>query len=195
MNKTKLRIIFDKLISDLDPAITIDVIEHKVNQVFESFEYGTIETEKDCEICLISFIKQIYKKLGFFKTNVDLNTRHMSSHLKSELFRYLDRPNPPMRRWSIYDNMITGTEGGVYTVLRQLTETISKWYSQKRIESIIRKCLNDLEVDEQQFLLDMYVKEFKEILPKALREKNAINLANYRKFLEQHPWTLKQLRY
>jgi len=87
----------------------------------------------------------------------------------------------------------TGNEGGLYAVLKATAMRMAEDYAQNWISTQVNTYWNGLSVDEKLDAPVEYIAKFGHLLPSELTEKSAARIrANLPKFLEKHPYLIKQ---
>jgi len=197
MKKEEFREKVSGFFDELHPSNCIYPLEKRANQALESFsiEGYLLDSDQKCDECLSDFIFHLHLTTGFFSKSAEgkKGDKHFRSLCQGDAWRLLERPNPPWSQWSIYYRMISGSDGGVYDVLKQLTQNYIKDRTQKSIMWIIINFFKPFDFDHRWKIIEIYVKKFRDILPKNYSEKNAIHIGNYIEMLGQHPWILRDL--
>ncbi|GAG41001.1 unnamed protein product, partial [marine sediment metagenome] len=88
----------------------------------------------------------------------------------------------------------TGTEGGLYRVLRETAQTMAAEYAENEVGARINNYWNDLSTDERLAAPDEYLRRFGHLLPSELTEGGAWRVrANFSKVLQEHSRLIQRL--
>lgn len=202
----------EELLEEIDPRNTIDVLERRLNQVFESFdiEKNILDTDEECELTLVDLMVVLYKESGFLKKKAEIH-KSMAQFLLGEAFRVLGKEFPKNKdsfqylasagtpygytKGVVYEIMQSGTEGGVYSILSTLTKLVIVDRSETMIKHLVEDYLDNKEVAKKFTIAEKYVEKYRHILPAQITEGGAIPPWGLTALLENHPWMLKSLRH
>ncbi|RJR27413.1 MAG: hypothetical protein C4582_00645 [Desulfobacteraceae bacterium] len=187
--KTRL----DRLIESIDPAITLDLVEGRANDAINTFQVET----------------GVIQRWGEFK---DVLTRFHWHVQKRILKNRLEKTPDPEIEWgrccqtllkefgpngekAAFELTRTGTEGGLYTVLKAVARNMVGEFAGNEIAAKISFFWRTLSVDEQFAATEEYLKKYGHLLPSELTEGNAVRIkADFTKVLREHPRIVRRLR-
>ncbi len=187
--KTRL----DKLLENIDPAVTLDRVSSRVDEAMNSFkmESGMIQNWDEFRSILTGFHWHVQRAV-----------------LRNRLLR---SPDPDIE-WGRCCEMLlkvyglngekaafemtrTGAEGGVYSVLRAVAKRMMEEYAGNEISAKIGHFWYPLSTDDQIAATEEYLQKYGHLLPSELTEGNAARIrANFVKVLEEHPRLVRRLR-
>ena len=88
----------------------------------------------------------------------------------------------------------TGTEGGLYRVLRDMAQTMAADYAENELAARVNSYWNDLSTDEKLAAPDEYLRRFGHLLPSELTEGGAWRVrANFPTVLQEHSRLIQRL--
>ncbi len=183
----------DRLLEQIDPSRTIDIVEQRINQALAGyFQSGnTVSTWDEYRECLAEFMRQArnaaLRASPTAGQNIDMNFH--------EAITLLRRNYPGNTEQIIFDIMQTGAEGGVYGVFRSLSAALAEQYAQNEIDGHVMDFWNNLSTEEKIAVPDEYIEKYKDILPAEVINGSAIRLrASFWKVLQDHPRMIKRIR-
>jgi hypothetical protein len=94
-----------------------------------------------------------------------------------------------------FEMVRTGSEGGLYAVLKAVARRMINEYAGNEISARISYFWENLSVDEQIEATEEYLGKYGHLLPSELTEGSAARIrANFIKVLEEHPNLIKRMR-
>ena len=186
--KTKL----ERLLDQIDPSKTLDKVASRVDRAVNrySIAYGTIKDMESFERILSEFFRHIEKevlKVPKYPPFSSFDWGRCSVLLEKQFGRRGHIVAFEMAR--------TGTQGGLYEVLKKIASNLGNKYAQNEISSRVGLFWNGLSLNEKFAVIDEYAKKFGRFLPKSYLESNAVFLKmNFTKVLEEHPRMVQRFR-
>ena len=185
----------DQLLDRIDPAKTYDEDERRINAALNAFSMreGLIERWDDFE----AFMARLFHQLECSILGISHPERTFDHafawwrcrDLLQDAYGYEEGAKVA------FELARTGNEGGLYGVVKKLAQTILKEYTKRGIEARVHHWLKQLSPDEQIAAAREYLKKYGHLLPSELTEGNAARvLANFPKYLAEHPRLLQKLR-
>ena len=184
---TKLEILLEKI----DPVNTIDKYEKRLNQALNDYrrENNIVESWDEFEEVLVGFF-QIASQYGYSVSGITADRKFLSG-MALDL---LSNEYPRDTRNTVYDIMTSGTEGGVYQIIKVMSRVLAEQLSQRVIGSYVLEYWNSLSVQEQLAAPDEYVQIYQDILPKSIVRNNIRLKIKFWEELEKHPRRIKAIR-
>ena len=181
----------DILIKKIDPSRTIDVDERRINEAIACFDWNkaTVNSFDEHKKCLADFMRELYSH-EFLTGNVDFDT----DFGYGLALQRLEREYTGNTLQTVYEIMSTGSEGGVYKILRSLGRLVAEEFSRNAIGAHVSEFWSNLSTDEKLAVSDEYIDKFSDILPSRIINDRVRVKANFPKVLENHPWMLKRIR-
>lgn len=181
----------DLLISRIDSSKTIDVDERRINEAITSFDWNkaTVDSFDEHKKCLADFMRELYSH-EFLTGNIDFDT----DFGYGLALQRLEREYTGNVLQTVYEIMSTGSEGGVYKILRSLGRLVAEEFSRNAIGAYVSEFWSNLSTDEKLAVSDEYIEKFIDILPGSITNNRVRIKANFPKVLENHPWMLKRIR-
>ena len=183
----------DNLLESIDPIRTLDQVSARVDEAINSFqlEYGSIRRWDDFKFVLTRFFRHT--------ENIVLRI-HSPSQLDPDIdwgrcCRLLMKEYGTNGEKAAFEMVRTGSEGGLYTVLKAVAKRIIDEYASNEISARISYFWENLSVDEQIEATEEYLCKYGHLLPSELIEGSAARIrANFIKVLEEHPNLIKRMR-
>jgi len=187
--KTKL----DRLLESIDPSRTLDQVSARVDEAFNSFRLksGIIEDWEGFRIVLPEFYHHVERAIlqirGPFPGNHELDW--------GRCYRLLTKEFGTNGEKAAFEMVRTGTEGGLYGVLKSVARQMVRDYAGNEITARIAAFWESLSNDERFAVSQEYLDKYSDLLPTELTSGSAARVrASFPKLLEEHPSTLKRLR-
>jgi hypothetical protein len=187
--KTKLC----KLLENIDPAHTLDRISNLVDNAINSFRLrrGVVQNREEFETILTNFFCHI--------ENVVLGIRpqrlphpEIDWHRCSNMLRKEYGPNGENTAFEIAKS---GTEGGLYSVLKAIARHMADEYAGNCIGYYISDFWESLSAKEKVAVSKEYLDKYGYLIPSDLMEGEAVRVrAFFWKMLEEHPKIVQKLR-
>jgi hypothetical protein len=187
--KTKL----DQLLESIDPARTLDQVSARVDEAVNSFP-GKSAAIKDWKE-FTSFMAKFFRHAE----NIILRIRPAFSgdpaYNWSRCCHLLIKEFGNNGEKVAFERAQTGTEGGLYGVLKAVARQMADEYAGNEIGARIAAFWNALSIQEQLAVPKEYLAKFGHLLPPELTSRGAAKvLAFFPKVLEEHPRIVKRLR-
>jgi hypothetical protein len=185
--KTRL----DRLLENIDPAVTLDRVSTRVDEALNSFHVGSgsIETWGDFCAVLTAFYRHVENGVLRIRLSPspDMDWGRCS--------RLLIREYGPNGDKAAFEMVRTGTEGGLYAVLRRVASQMTEECVQRETAARISHFWEGLSTDEKLATSEEYLDRYGHLLPSELTEGSAARVrANFLKVLEEHPRMVRRLR-
>jgi hypothetical protein len=180
----------EEILNTIDPKNWIKK-EQKANEILAGFKINTNTIESEDEF--LKVITDFMIKLSFppnFTEEIDDPYFHFFS-LAIEL---LKKEYPDSTRFTVYNIMNTGAEGGVYQVLKTLTRL---WVDDVYIGEFkhqIAVHLNKFSYEERERAAKEYIEKFKDILPANYKNNPGTIVGFLDKVLLEHAIMMKRMR-
>jgi len=182
----------EELIQCIDPSRTIERVSAAVDQAFNSFRYeNSIKTFEDYEEFMAGFVKHVEQIVLKYKMDHPLDQEFYWS-------RYVNLVSSGYEskawKWN-YEKVITGKDGGLYGILKEVASQILKDRSGKEISGRVYIYWNSLDTQEKLEAVDEFLWKFGHTIPSTFTEGSAPVLkAYFPRFLEQYPQYLLEIR-
>jgi hypothetical protein len=182
----------EKLLQDIDPSRTIDVVEKRINHALANYrrEKNTVDSWEEYQEYLAKFVR--LARNAAFDLPADAG-QSLEFDFKNAI-QYLEEEYPRSTSRTVYDIMSTGAEGGVLGLSRTLAGLMAEDFSQNEIRGRVSTYWQSLSVDEKLASADEYIKKYKDILPRKTTQDVVSIKANFVKVLNNHPRMIKRLR-
>ena len=180
----------ERLLESIDPDRTMNDVSRRADQAVNSFHpSGSISNWTDFEETLGKFYCHVENTI--LRINRSFN-HGMDCGRCSQL---LNEEFGSSGYKAAFEMVRTGTEGGLYSVLKTIARRMSEKYAQNEISARISDFWNNLSVDEQLAVATEYLDKYGHLLPTELTEGYAVRIrANFVKVLEEHPRIVQRLR-
>jgi len=187
--KTKL----DILLEEIDPGKTYDDVSARVDKAVNSFQVkkGVIRDWDTYTTILSDFFRHaenIILNIPGFRSpdpNFDWN----------RCCKLLSKGYGPDGDKTAFENVRTGSRGGLYDVLKNIAEEMIYQYAGNETSAKINHLWNKLSMDEQFQMMDEYILKYGHLLPSELTEGSAARIkVNFVKVLEEHPRMVRRMR-
>jgi hypothetical protein len=187
--KTKL----DRLLESIDPARTLDQVSARADEALNSFKVksGIIENWEEFRTVLTKFYHHV--------ENVVLRIQH-SRLLDPDIdwgrcYQLLIKEYGPNGEKTAFEMVRTGTEHGLYGVLKAVARRMVDGYVGNEIAARISNFWETLSTDEKVAVSREYLGKYGHLLPPELTSGSAARIrANFLKVLKEHPRMVKRLR-
>ena len=188
--KTRL----DKMLESIDPAETQEQVSARIDDAINSFqiEIGMIKNWNTFKTVLTKFFRHTENKV--------LNLKSFQSPQPDtewgRCIKFLIQEYGSNGEKAAFEMVRTGTQGGLYRVLKSVARQMIDEYSENEIRARISYFWYPLSADEKLSAIDEYLLKYGHFLPPELTEGNAARIkASFQKVLEEHPRLIKRLRY
>jgi hypothetical protein len=183
----------EKLLESIDPAVTLERVSSRVDEAINSFkmESAMIQKWDDFKNILTAFHWHVQRKILRIRLehspDLDIEWGRCCRILLKEFGFNGEKAAMEIAR--------TGTEGGIYNVLKRIAKEMIEEYAGNEIRAKISQYWRSLSTDEQLAATDEYLEKYGHLLPSELTEGHAIRIkADFVKVLEQHPRFVMRLR-
>jgi hypothetical protein len=183
----------EELIESIDPSRTIDRASAAVDDAFNSFRHeNPIRSFDDYEDFMAKFVFHIERGVLKFGSNVPYDkgiwlARY--SHLVKE------GHGPDAWKWN-YEKIITGQNGGLYQLLKDVAAMILQDRSGKEISARVWRFWESLTDDEKLETANEFLQKFGRMLPSEYNGGGGAYLLvmNFTRVLEKYPQLLMEMR-
>ena len=183
----------DKLLASIDPVRNLDVVSARVDKAINSFrvESSIIKCWDDYKTVLIRF---------FCHTECIILRMHPPRSPYPDMdwgrcCHLLIKEYGPQGEKAAFEMIRTGSEGGLYAVLKAVAKQMIDKYAGNEITARIIHYWQDLSTDDKIAASQEYVRKYGHLLPSELTEGSAARiLVNFTKVLEEHPRLIKRMR-
>jgi len=124
---------------------------------------STFKNDKECNELLDDFMTQFF--LNERKEEVNDESRQVFGSVARGYFL---RVNKDKSLQLLFDQMIHGTDGGVYNILKQLMKLMFEDSFKRHIKEKIWSYIIDLELDDKIKLAQQYISAYSDYLPNSL---------------------------
>lgn len=187
--KTKL----DKFIDSIDPARTLDRISSLADKAVNTFSVasGFVQNQGEFESILMNFFCHVENVV------LKINPRRLPHqaidwHRCANVLRKEYGPNGNITAFEIARS---GTDGGLYSVLKAIAGHMADEYSTNYIRSNISNFWESLSLDEKMEISSEYLDKYGHLIPSELMDGGAVRLrVFFWKVLQEHPKIVQKLR-
>jgi len=183
----------EKLLETIDPTKTLDQVSSRIDEAINSFtiKIGIITDWHIYKAVLTRFFRHteniILRIKSFHSPDADIEW--------GRCVRLLLKRFGPNGEKAAFEMVRTGTQGGLYAVLKSVAKQMVEEYAGNEIRARISHYWHSLSVDEQLAATDEYLAKYGHLLPSELTEGSAARIkANFIKVLEEHPKMIKRMR-
>ena len=187
--KTKL----DRLLESIDPARTLDQVSARVDEALSSFQVksGIIEDWEEFRTVLTKLYRHVENVVLRIQPSrlldPDIDWGRCCQLLLKEYGANGEK--------AAFEMVRTGTEQGLYGVLKAVARQMINEYAGNEISARISNFWGKLSTDEKLAASQEYLDKYGHLLPDELTSGSAARVrANFIRVLEEHPRTMKRLR-
>jgi hypothetical protein len=183
----------DHLLEDISPERTLDVLSARADAALNSFHMtqGRITHWDDFTDCLGRFLQHLDAVLLHLRKPLDVPVAYYWQRCVPLLLDLFGRNGEK----SAFEAARTGTDGGLYAVLKAVANKVADQYATNEISARVLNYWNGLGVDEQLAATTEYLSKYGRYLPSELTEGSAARIrANFHRVLEEHPRIIRRLR-
>ena len=183
----------EQLLESIDPERTLDEVASRADRAIDSFrvDSGGTRSHDEFKECMARFLCHVENAL------LRINPPR-SFDLEFDWGRCTDilrQEYGPTGFMAAFEIASTGTEGGMYSILKAVARRLSEQYAGNEISARISRYWNDLSADAMIASSKEYLEKFGHLLPPELTEGGAARVrANLPKVLEQHPRLIRELK-
>lgn len=183
----------EKLLARIDPAQTYDAVSIRADKAFNSFpmKKAQIEDRDEFEKTLGSFYHHIEKTVlnleKGFPEYIEYHWVRCSNLITKAL---------GVNGYHIAFEMArTGNEGGLYHLLKRISEMMAKEYAENQINYEVYHYWDYLTVEEKLAAPEEYLKNYGHLIShERTNEKHTRIKAFFWKALEEHPKVIQRVR-
>ena len=182
----------EELLESIDPARTIDQVSAAVDDAFNSFRHNhPIRSFDDYRKYMSAFVQYVEQIVVKFKSN-DPYDQELFWARYSNLVRNVHGPDA----WKMnYEKIITGKDGGLYKLLKDVAAMILDDRSGREISARVWRFWESLTNDEKLETVDEFLRKFGHILPSEYTGgRGAYLKMNFPSVLEKYPQLLMEIR-
>lgn len=157
----------DDIINDIKEKSYWDECEKSYNECLIKYKIpnNTLNNYDECCNLINDFMTDIFVKE--IKEDFDADSRHVFGNVgRDHLRRYFGEN----LLQTVYDQMLTGTNGGVYGVLKKLVQIMTEDTSTLVIKSKIGDYIRDLDLKDKIILSEEYIDKYSKYLPNMLKD-------------------------
>lgn len=187
--KTKL----DNLLESIDPARTLDEVSARVDDALNTFstKSGIIKDWDEFRKLFSAFFRHIENYIlriyRFRSPDPDIDSGRCCRLLKKEYGINGEK--------AAFEMVRTGTQGGLYKVLKAVARQMTEEYAGNEISARISHFWNALSTVEKIEVMEEYIDKYGHLLPSELTEGSAARIKiNFPKVLKEHPRLIKRMR-
>jgi hypothetical protein len=182
-----------QLLEKIDYRNLFEEDQRRVDHVLTRYRSvkNTIGNYNEFQDCLINFVSQIYSAIINVPKAFDTANRSIMYDLA---LTFLKSKYPRNTERTLYEIMHSGSEGGVYRILKTLAKIMSEKIYQDGIEYHVALYLNEMDFEEKEAAVKEYIKEYGSILPGNYQRDPISIMISFDKVLQQHPIMMKRLR-
>jgi len=187
--KTKL----DELLKSIDPVRTLDQVSARVNEAINSFQIksGTTKNWNAFKTVLTNFF--CYTESLILQINPPRKPHPDIDW--GRCCRLLMKEYGPNGEKAAFEMVRTGSEGGLYAVLKSVAKRMIDEYAGNEISARIGHFWQNLSIDEKIAASEEYLSKHSHLLPSELTEGSAARIRfNFIKVLKEHPNLIKRMR-
>lgn len=183
----------DKLLESIDPSRTVDKVSADVDRAVNSFTTSRtiIKDWNEYEKFLADFCQ--YVETTMFKLGASVP--EYREFYWSRCVNIINNEFGPSGTKTAFEMVRTGKEGGLYRILKIITDKMAEKYAQNEISARISAYWNRLTVDEKLAAVDEYLSKFGHLLPTEFTDGSAVRLkVHFTKVLNEHPKMIRRMR-
>jgi hypothetical protein len=183
----------DMLLESIDPSRTYDQVSARVDEAVNDFAMHRpiIEGWDEYE----NYLADFYRHIETVVLRMGSGVPDSREFYWGQCANLLNKAFGPSGFKAAFEMVRTGKEGGLYHVLKTVSDLIAEKYAQNEIFARISHYWESLTLDEKLAAPDEYLSKYGYLLPSELTEGSAARLrANFLKVLEEHPKMIRQMR-
>lgn len=185
---TKLEALLEKI----DYKNLIGASENELNRILSSYrrEKNIVDNYEEFEECLIDFTSKLMNAFFHFTHPVE----HPSSIMFTNALEYLKKEYPNNTKFTVYDIMHSGAEGGVYKILKVIKDQMIDDTFSKGINNFVNEYLRSLNYESRDAAVKEYLEKYSDILPQNYKDDPMSVLIHFDRVLIEHPRMVKRIR-
>jgi len=182
----------EELLESIDPSRTIDQVSAAVDDAFNSFRNNNpIRSFDDYEEFMSRFVQHVESVVLKFGSNVPYNKDFWWARYSNLVSNRHGRDAWKMN----YEKIITGKDGGLYKLLKDVAAMILDDRSGREISARVWRFWESLTNDEKLKTVDEFLQKFGRLLPSEYTGGGGAYLkANFPRVLEKYPQLLMEIR-
>ena len=182
----------EDLMESIDPSRTIDRVSAAVDDAFNSFQYNNpIRSFDDYEEYMSRFVEHIESVVLNFGSNVPDNKDFWWARYSNLVSNRHGRDAWKMN----YEKIITGKDGGLYKLLKDVAAMILDDRSGREISARVWGFWESLTNGEKLETVDEFLQKFGRLLPSEYTGGGGAYLKmNFPRVLEKYPQLLMEIR-
>ena len=183
----------EQLLTDIDPSRTYDKTFARVDEAINTFSFnrGQITDWEEFKDCLTKFFCHIESTVFCVSSEI-YSDQELHWGRCEYLLKHIYGTNGSK---AAFEMVRSGTEGGLFSVLKAIALRMAEEYAENEIQSRIIDYWDRLSPTEQLAAVDEYLEKYVQLLPDEMTEGNAARIRrNFPKVLAQHPKTLQKIR-
>ncbi len=182
----------EELLKKIDYENLIGASENELNRVLSNYrrEKNIVDNYDEFEECLIEFTSKLLNTFFHFKHPVE----HPSSVMFTNALEYLKKEYPNNTKFTVYDIMHSGAEGGVYMILKVIKDQMLDQAFRKGIDNFVNEYLSNLNYETRNAAVKEYLEKYSDILPQNYKDDPMSVLIHFDKVLLEHPRMIKRIR-
>ncbi|MCO6438538.1 MAG: hypothetical protein J5J06_15715 [Phycisphaerae bacterium] len=188
MADSKLAVLLERIAADR----TLDEVDRRVDAAMNSFSYpaGRITDVGEFRRCVTDFLGHVEARVWRLPEPVAASFGFNWGRCLPLLLKEYG----PNGEKAAFEMARTGTEGGVYRVLKDLARRLAGQYAENEVAARIAHYWNGLSTKEKLAAPDEYLERFGHLLPSELTEGSAGRLrADFPRVLGEHPALMQRL--
>lgn len=184
----------DRLLADIAPRRTLEEVARRTDEALNAFSANGAQITDWDEFrqCLIRYMRQVESRIlgiraeQFPRVGADFHWGRCC-HVLTRIFG----PNGDK---AAFEMARTGTEGGLYAVLKAMARQLADRYARNEVAARVSDYWDSLSMDEKFAAADEYLCKYGHLLPSELTEESGIRVrANLPKALNEHPRLTQRL--
>ena len=181
----------DDIIKKINEKGIWDRCEQHYNNHLINYKLSTnsLENDDQCHELFDDFMTEIFYKDK--KNEVDAQDRRIFGMIGIGQFKKLYRDKATK---IVFDKMKTGTDGGVYGILKQLTNLMIDDIATSRIKTTIGDFISDLDFEDHIKLAKEYIKKYPKYLPNSYLTNPIIVAIKLYEILVEHIKIEKEIK-
>jgi hypothetical protein len=183
----------DKLIDDMVPSQVIEKTLGRADTALNSFgrSRSAVDTWNEFTSLMAAFMLHLDKNILRLPSSFNYNDQWYWGKSAMVLSHLYGREGEK----AAFEIARTGTEGGLYGILKAVAAAKAREYIDNEINARIANCWNSLSADEKLEMADEYVKKYGHLLPAEMTEGGAVRVRmNMPSVLKEHPYVAQKLR-
>ena len=181
-----------ELLDSIHPSRTLDQTAGRADEAINTFSAGRSQITDWDEFrrCVIRFARHVDTKILRARRMPNMELDYAWGHYSKVLLTAYGRNGEK----AAFEMVRTGTEGGLYGVLRKYARTRADQFSQDDVDGRVARFWEGLSATEKLEAADEYLAEYGHLLPSELTENRAVRLKmDFPKVLAEHTRMMQRL--